>query len=92
MTQVQYEARIAELEAKLAQAQKSKTKISLSDAGYIEVHGIPGKGRFSVSNTLVGWEAIFAMRDEIGQFLKANGHEATKRQTDYLARKNQAVG
>jgi hypothetical protein len=94
MTQEQLKARIAELEAKLAMANKAKTKLELTDSGYINLHGISGKGRFANSNTIEGWRQIIAMASEITAFLDENEKIANNKLELYRTKKqlDKAVG
>lgn len=85
MTQQELQARVAYLEAQLAA--KNKTSINLSDAGYVEVYGIPGKGRFSMSCTPDGWDRLFAMQADIQGFCKANLALSLAKQQAYRAAK-----
>jgi hypothetical protein len=73
------------LKSQLATAPKSRINMTLSEAGYIEVYGIPGKGRFSISCTPEGFEALFGIQDEIKAFAKANASILTERQALYKA-------
>lgn len=77
--------------AALKAARASKATIQIGDSGYVEVYGIQGKGRFSNSNTADGWAQVFAMKDTITEFCKANASELAKRQSVYQAtRSNKA--
>lgn len=65
--------RLREENAKLkAKEAEGKLSLRVSDAGYVEVYGIPGKGRYSVSNTPEGWTALFGMQDKIKSFVSEN--------------------
>lgn len=73
MTQEQ--KRIAELEAKIALLESqnaAKVTMRVSDQGYVEVFGVPGKGRFSISMTPDGWEKIFEIKAQIMSFVDSN--------------------
>lgn len=77
MTTEQMMAALAKLQAEndvlRAQATASnRINLRVSDAGYIEVYGIPGKGRFSLSNTPTGWDELFKRQAEIQQFVESN--------------------
>jgi hypothetical protein len=80
--------RIQELEAK----QVSSVKLGMSDAGYVELFGLPGKGRFSISNTVDGWTTLFSMEDQIKKYCEANAVTLKAKQELYRAKKQAAVG
>lgn len=93
--------RIAELEAlikaqndKITQLQASKTHTSIrvSDTGYVEVFGLPSKGRFSISLAPNGWEKLFTMQTEIMAFAKANAGLCDERSQAYRNKKLTNVG
>lgn len=70
---------------KLQEAQSRKVSMSVSDAGYIEVYGLPGKGRFSISLPPEGWDTCFKLKDSISDFVQANRAIADARFTAYKA-------
>lgn len=65
----------------------SKTKIQVSDSGYVEIYGLPKKGRFSVSLTPEGWDQVFGMKDEITAFCASHAALIKQRQDNYVSAK-----
>ncbi len=64
------DARIAELEAKLAQASAPKRlSMKVSDKGALSVYGL---GRFPVTLYRGQWERLLATADDIKAFITAN--------------------
>lgn len=61
---------------KASNSQLSKGTIKLIDSGYIQVSGVPGCKYTQLGLTVQGWERIFAAKEEIMAFLKANATEA----------------
>lgn len=62
----QQAARIAELEAQLAKAQRPKGTIKVSAKGAVSVYGL---GRFPVTLYMSQWTALFEKSDEIKEFI-----------------------
>lgn len=80
--------RIAELEATVARLEaqtQARVQYKISEAGYVEIFGIPGKGRFSNSNTPEGWDKLFALETPIKEFCKANAELIKARLEAYRA-------
>lgn len=65
----QQAARIAELEAQLAKANRPKGNIKISAKGAISVYGL---GRFPVTLYMSQWIALFEKIEEIKEFITAH--------------------
>lgn len=65
----QQAARIAELEAQLAKANRPKGNIKVSAKGAVSVYGL---GRFPVTLYMSQWQALFEKADEVKQFIVTN--------------------
>jgi hypothetical protein len=70
---------------RLQENQQRKVSLTMSDAGYIEVYGLPGKGRFSISLPPEGWDATFKLQDTIMEFVNAHRKNAEARFNAYKA-------
>jgi hypothetical protein len=84
--------RIAELELllkasedKIAAMSKSKGHVQMrvSNSGYVEIYGLPSKGRFSISLSPEGWEVLFAMVEDVRAFAKTNTETCKERMQAY---------
>lgn len=84
--------RLRQENAALKAQPASKLSMRVSDAGYVEVYGLPGKGRYSVSLTPDGWSKLFdkATVDQIQAFVKANKQACEGKLSAYRSAK--AVG
>jgi hypothetical protein len=65
-------ARLQAENAKLKAEQGSAVRLRMTDSGYIEIHGIPGKGKYSISNTPDGWSKLFELQPKITEYVNAN--------------------
>jgi hypothetical protein len=80
----------ARLKAEQAEA---KTSLRVSESGYVEVYGIPGKGKYSLSATPEGWTSLAELMPKILEFAKANKALIEARHAHYRAnRPAKAVG
>lgn len=71
MTKEELAALVPALLAKLEEAQKPKTlTCKVSDKGAMSVYGL---GRFPVTLYRSQWERLFAAREQLAAFIKANG-------------------
>jgi hypothetical protein len=86
----QLRQKLALLEQENNLLKQTKTTIKLSDAGYIEIFGIKGKGRFSISATAEGWGQLFTMQDQIKSFIATNALAIGQKQQAYKQAK--AIG
>lgn len=66
--------RIAELEAQLAEADKVKLVVKVSQKGAVQINGLR---RFPVTFYKGEWETIFENIDRIKQFIKDNDSQLT---------------
>jgi len=66
--------RIAELEAQLAEADKVKLVVKVSQKGAVQINGLR---RFPVTFYKGEWETIFENVDRIKQFIKDNDSQLT---------------
>lgn len=87
MSSQEMERELARLRAENERLKQSKTKMQVSDSGYVEIYGLPKKGRFSVSLTPEGWDMVFAMTDDIKSFCKSNAEVIKSRQQSYISSK-----
>jgi hypothetical protein len=72
----QYEARIAELEAKLKAAGTRKATLKVSKAGAVSLYGF---GKWPVTLYENQWTKVLDMADDIRAFLKEHDGELSKK-------------
>jgi hypothetical protein len=78
-----------QLIALVTQQAQSKVKFTVSEAGYVNVQGLPGHNWKGFGATVQGWETLLGQLPEFRAFLAANKAEATSKQA--LWRKTAAV-
>lgn len=88
MTIQQLQAEIERLKAENKALTDSKISFKLSDAGYIEIKGIPGNGWKGLSATVQGWKKVFEIQKEALAFVQANEQEATRRFENWKSKKH----
>ncbi len=75
-TAAQLQARVAELEAKLA-SRRPKPSLKVSAKGGVSLYGL---GRWPVTLYREGWTTVLEMTDEIRQFLTDHASELSTKQ------------
>lgn len=79
MSEQEMQQRILELEAKLARALKPKTNtIKVSPKGGVSVYGL---GKFPVTLYSSQWEKLFAMQDDVKEFIMDHTAELAVKET-----------
>ena len=71
--------------AALTAGKSGKIQLKLNNSGYIDLLGLPDKGRFTESNSVAAWEIILGMTKEIREFVDKNKAEANQRLQNYKA-------
>lgn len=73
--------------AALKSGANNKTNMRVSEAGYVDIFGLPGKGRFAISLTPSGWDKLFAMTNEIKTYVEANRNTCEARNREFVGAK-----
>jgi hypothetical protein len=85
-----------ELLALIAKMQTTMTSrkmtFNVSPQGYIEIFGLPGKGKYSISLPVDGWDMLFGEIDSIKSMVESKRAEASEKYSQYQSGRKKNVG